>query len=328
MAKVIIGIHGLGNKPPYDIFKKWWVGALCEGFDRIGARIPFFKFELVYWSRYIYATPLDPSIVNNEDPLYLEEPYIVHDPFQKPQIVQKKSNRKRFLDYLEKQMDKLLINDDLTINFSAISDLIIHHFFRDLEIYYSEQKAITDSNVSVNTAIQNELKHMLLKYKNHDILLLAHSMGSIIAYEALLDLKDQVFINTFVTLGSPLGMPVIMGKIFARLKSKLPNQKQLCVPDNITNSWLNFSDLDDRVALNYNLADDFAPNTRNVSIQDYEVHNDYINKERPNPHKLYGYLRTQELAQAIAQFLISDKAKLRIWIENILKRTIQIFRRY
>ena len=35
MAKVIIGIHGLGNKPPKDILEKWWKLSIEEGFKKM-----------------------------------------------------------------------------------------------------------------------------------------------------------------------------------------------------------------------------------------------------------------------------------------------------
>ena len=316
MAKIIIGIHGLGNKPPAMILRKWWIDAICEGFQRLGSLKSSFKFELVYWAQYIHPVPLNPAIQDPDDPLFLEEHYVPFNPDMPPRKI---SNRKKFLDYLEKQMDKLLLNEDLTINFGAISDLIIHHFFHDLEIYYSAQCIKPDSNLAVSTAIQNELKNTLLKYKNHDILLLAHSMGTIIAYEVLQELKDEVDIHTLMTFGSPLGIPVIMSKIFARLKAQQPDLKKLSVPENIKKRWINFSDLDDKVALNYNLADDILANSRNIAIEDIEVHNDYICSGNPNPHKIYGYVRTPEAARTISDFLESDRNKLQLWLDNMLQ---------
>ena len=33
MAKVIIGIHGLANKPTEKLLKDWWKSSIKEGFD-------------------------------------------------------------------------------------------------------------------------------------------------------------------------------------------------------------------------------------------------------------------------------------------------------
>jgi hypothetical protein len=321
MAKIVIGIHGLGNKPPRVLLRKWWIDAIHEGFRRIGLNRSLVNFELVYWANYIHPVPLNPDEMDHEDPLYLEEPYLPSDVI-KPHL--EKSNKKKMLSLLEKQMDKLLLNEDLTINFASIGDLIIHHFFRDLEIYYTPP----DANLNdVSNDIRNELKNALIKYKNHDILLLAHSMGTIVAYEVLQELKEDVKIDTFVTCGSPLGIPVIMSKIFNRLKSKYPEIKQLYVPESISNQWINISDLDDRVAINYDLADDYPANSRGIHIEDFQVYNDYTNKKKANPHKLYGYLRTPEMAQVLIDFLDRDRNRLRLWIGHLLQPFFRLFKR-
>ena len=322
MAKIVIGVHGLGNKPPNGLFRKWWLNAICEGFRRINLKRSIFKFELVYWARFIHPLPLNPEMMDHEDPLYLEEPYVPSDTTISPP---EKSNKKKILNMLEKQMDKLLLNEDLTINFASISDLIIHHFFRDLEIYY-DTPAAKSNDVSNN--IRNELKNTLLKYKNHEILLLAHSMGTIIAYEVLQELKEDIKIDTFVTFGSPLGIPVIMSKMYSRLKTKYPEIHKLCVPESITNKWINISDLDDRVdVINYNLADDYPANSKGIHIDDIQVINDYAYQDNPNPHKLYGYLRTPEMSQLIIDFLDRDRSRLRLWIEHLFEPIVRLITR-
>jgi hypothetical protein len=40
VASVIIGIHGLANKPPADEKKEWWKSALIEGLNAIAVRPP------------------------------------------------------------------------------------------------------------------------------------------------------------------------------------------------------------------------------------------------------------------------------------------------
>ena len=41
-------------------------------------------------------------------------------------------------------------------------------------------------------------------------MLIAHSMGSIIGFDVLTFLATDIKINTFITIGSPLGLPVII----------------------------------------------------------------------------------------------------------------------
>ena len=50
MSKIIIGIHGLGNKPPHDTLHKWWLKSICEGLQKINKLDYTPDFALVYWA--------------------------------------------------------------------------------------------------------------------------------------------------------------------------------------------------------------------------------------------------------------------------------------
>lgn len=319
MSKVIIGIHGLGNKPPEDLLYQWWRTSINEGLARIGSPRLKYQFELVYWAGFLHSTPLQVSVDDPDDPLYLEDPYV---PSGEYYLNKPNANKRKWLDYLEKQIDRLLLNDDLSINFSAITDMIINHFFHDLEVYYEAGK---DKTYPARTAIQDKLRHVLLKHRNDDILLIAHSMGTIIAYEVIQQLRNDIKIHTFMTFGSPLGIPVIMSKIYKGLKKSMPALESLNVPENITHAWYNFSDLNDRVALNYNLADDYPPNSRGLAIQDFQVHNDYVNRDHANPHKSYGYLRIPEAARIIREHIDAGKNPVQRWLNRALDRLLRLF---
>jgi hypothetical protein len=322
MSKVIIGIHGLGNKPPIHILQKWWEMSIGDGLKAIHHPFPPQNFNLVYWANFIYPEPLDLKEQDKEHPLFLEDPYTPEVEIQEgePEPLQK-----RIRDYLEKQLDKLLLNEDLTINFSSITDFIIEHFFHDLDVYYSSN--LNDENRSnflVREAIREKLAATIRKHQHDEILLVAHSMGSIIAYDVMTQLVPDISIDTLVTCGSPLGIPVIMSKIRAEQKDE---NKPLSVPENITRRWYNLSDLGDRVAINYNLADDFQKNSLGISIIDKQVHNTYEYGGKKNPHKSYGYLRTPEMAEILYNFLCRGKSPFSIWLTERLFRLFNRARR-
>ena len=67
MSNIIIGIHGLGNKPPPKTLSRWWQAAIREGLERIKKPNPPFTFELVYWAHYLYPLPLKPRIKDTEN---------------------------------------------------------------------------------------------------------------------------------------------------------------------------------------------------------------------------------------------------------------------
>jgi hypothetical protein len=315
MSKIIIGIHGLGNKPPFHTLQKWWEMSIGDGLNSINHPFPLFNFKFVYWANFVYSEPLDPKEKNVEHPLFLEDPYSPEGKIERgePEPLQKKIR-----DYLERQLDKLLLNEDLTINFSSISDFIIHHFFHDLEIYYSSNLPDEDrANYLAREAIRETLADTLRSHPNDEILLIAHSMGSIIAYDVLTKIVPDITIDTLVTCGSPLGIPVIMNKIKAEQEN---NDQSLSVPENIARLWYNLSDLDDRVAINYNLADDYQKNSKGVAIIDKQVHNTYEFNGEKNPHKSFGYLRTPEMSEIIYTFLCRGRSPVSVWLTERLYR--------
>ena len=318
MRKIILGIHGLGNKPPMTLLKEWWIRSIREGFKKINfiqSRLPF---ELVYWAFYLHPVALDPNEKNSESIYYLEDPYVpsgTHDK-KKPNVF-----RQKVLEYLEKQLDKLMLREDFSINFSAISDLIIRRFFKDLDIYFNSN-CVDEAHKEclARNAIRSELYDQLLKYRHKKILLIAHSMGSIIAYDVLMRHSEQLNIDTFVTIGSPLGVPVLMQKLAREHRTKINGQLQLQTPECIRTAWYNFSDLNDKVAFNYNLGDDFKPNRWGVLPIDAVVFNDYVFNEVHNPHKAYGYLRTPEVAEIVRQFLLKGEMRIFVWFKNVISR--------
>jgi len=215
MANVIIGIHGLGNKPPELLLEKWWKLAMIEGLKtgHYSTGIP--EFELSYWSDILYGRPLNPDEFDRDSPCFIEEKY-VKAPEYFP--VESFDSRKKIVSYLGRQMNRILLNDDLTLNYSFISDAIISRYFRDLEEYYSETLVESaEGKRRINELIRERLRDKLEEHRNDNIMLISHSMGSIIAFDVLTFLVPDIGINTFVTMGSPLGLPVVISKIAAEI---------------------------------------------------------------------------------------------------------------
>lgn len=316
MTKVIIGIHGLGNKPPKQILEFWWKEAIKEGLKRTNKSIPPFKFEMVYWADILYEKPLDEKCTDKEDVYFLHEKYV---PSSGSYIIEDHSKRKRILDFISREINSIFLNEDFSLNYSFLTDSILHHWFKDLDRYYRE---IFDVNTlkSVKDSIRQRTAEIISKYKNDEILVIGHSMGSIIGYDVLAFDIPEINIDTFITIGSPLGLPVVKSKIAAERKLNHIDTIHLSSPTNIQKHWYNFSDIEDKVAINYQLSDDFTENSNQVKPIDFVVNNDYeINGER-NPHKSYGYLRTPEFSDKINEFLQTEKITL--W-KRIIKKLPQ-----
>ncbi|MBN2237948.1 MAG: hypothetical protein JW729_10330 [Bacteroidales bacterium] len=315
MAKVIIGIHGLGNKPPKELLEKWWKLSILEGFKHARLQVPKFKFELVYWADLVYDQPESAEIIDENNPYFLDEPYL---PSSQKAVEEKDlSFRKKVLQFIDSQIEKVFLNDDFSLNYHAVSDAIMHSYFKELELYYGTATDQTD----LKKQTRARLKTMLEKYRFDDILLIGHSMGSIIAYDTLQFEACKIPIQSFFTIGSPLGLPFIRAKIAEEMRQKT-TEVVIGTPNCIHTSWTNFSDLEDKVALNFALQKYFVANKKGIRVEDFEVVNDYeINGER-NPHKSFGYLRSKEFIYQTNTFLSSRKKINLSLLKNIVQKSI------
>ncbi len=309
MDRIILGIHGLNNKAEARTLYYWWALALRDGLA-LTARPPLpFKFELIYWADLLYESPLDPMIKDDEHPLFLANPY---KPLYLPLHRTFNKRRQRSLERLERVTDQLLHSERLFHRMEELSDWLIHARFRDLDIYLNNQTGFKEAiNRPVRDVILERLGNVLLKYRHKKIMLLAHSMGSIIAYDLLTQPDFPVPIDTLVTMGSPLGQPTLAAKFGSKnpviYKSKTPEKVK---------TWYNLSDLNDIIALNPTLGDDFAANSSGTRPIDIFVENHYEWEGSKNPHAVIGYLQTPECAELVYQFLTTDASFLKLkWME-------------
>lgn len=317
--KVIIGIHGLGNKAPKETLLKWWKESLIEGLEREHYNTALPEFELVYWADLVYDKPLDPQETDKDSETYLRERYVKGNPeFEKNDH----STRRKVVDFLDQQLNRILLNEDYSLNYTAITDAIISRFFRDLDIYYKENSANGTGSVrKTKDLINQRLSDVILKYKGYSIMLIAHSMGSIIGYEVLKFGSLKTGIDYFITMGSPLGLPVVIGKIAAEQKLGSEEINGVTTPSCVKKHWYNFSDIMDKVAFNYKLADDFNKNRHGVIPVDFLIVNNYEYNGKRNPHKSYGYLRAPEFSKILNDF-INEKFTLR---QKIIQMISNIF---
>lgn len=320
MANVIIGIHGLGNKPDKRQLEHWWKQAMIEGLKTNSYKSILPKFELVYWADIRYDKPLS-EYEEKSSPYFLEEVYTKgSDTFP----TESHNTRKKLIDFIRRQMNHLLLNKDYSLNYSGISDALIAKYFKDLDAYYKEDCTPENaSSCNVKDLINKRLTETLIKYKNDNIMLVSHSMGSIIAFEVLnFELTDSD-ISTFVTMGSPLGLPVIISKIAAEQKQISNEETHMNTPPPVSGHWYNFSDILDKVAFNYKLSDDFTDNKHRVSPVDFLVVNNYEIKGKKNPHKSFGYLRTAEFAKILNDFIAAEKLNFVQKVNRKVKQAVQ-----
>ena len=180
---------------------------------------------------------------------------------------------------------------------TPVDDAILEHRFDDLWHYHSETPFAWH--------VRRRLIDVLERLAGRRVLLAAHSMGSIIAYDALRMLEREnpsVQVEHLVTLGSPLGL--------AEVRAKIAEENGAArVPNNI-DRWTNLADNRDLAAVAGKLVEVFARNDRGVGVNDMAVVNAYLRPNgSANRHKSYGYLRTPEFSEVALGFTTSSDAQ-------------------
>jgi len=153
-------------------------------------------------------------------------------------------------------------------------------------------------------AARDTVKNIILQSAKRDekLLIIAHSLGSVIAYDALYELSlshpNIKHADLLLSIGSPLGLKYTQ----KRLLSFAPNRAS-SFPNNICH-WKNISACGDLVSIDKTVADDFSAMLKYGlidSIEDYtdNVVNWYKNDDGYNQHRSYGYLVNPQLSNII-----------------------------
>ena len=311
MSKVIVGIHGLANKPEKETLADWWRKSIEEGLKKnCKVQNPNFSFKMVYWADLLYRNPVHQDKNFDFDALYNKEPYLEgpDGPFER---------------HDDGTLDSILASAfgmvGATVDFAKerfemekLADWVLGKVLKDLDFYYDKKRKIGDRSkptkkVLARKVLMDELKTELRPLKGEEIMLISHSMGTIIAYDVLRDIgrEDPGFeLAHFVTIGSPLGLPHVKRKIIEERQYAGKEAERVRTPTVVTQRWVNYADRKDPVALDVHLSDDYKANARGIQVEDDLVANGYKGlSKNANHHKSYGYLRTPELSEHVRDFL-------------------------
>lgn len=173
----------------------------------------------------------------------------------------------------------------------------------NLEIHLRDLRRYVKNQFDMAEFIRRLLKMPLRAAWNSErpLLLIGHSMGSIIAYDALWQLGQkhgvEHRIDLFLTMGSPLGQRFIQRRIMG-----FGEQPDNRYPRNIKR-WVNIAAIGDLTAIDMVLQDDFEEMLRlgHVdSIEDREIYNYFRLDGELNVHAEYGYLINEVTAGYIS----------------------------
>ena len=160
-----------------------------------------------------------------------------------------------------------------------------------------------DIACEIRELLKQQLRPLLAN--SGKVLLIGHSLGSVIAYDTLWELSHLEHltgkIDLFLTIGSPLGMNYVQRRLMGHDRT---GKKKY--PTNIRR-WVNISSVGDITALDRIFADDFAPMLSLGiidSIRDHcdDIYNFYRNEGGLNSHRSYGYLVNPAVGKVIADW--------------------------
>ena len=310
MAKIILGIHGLANKPEKGILAGWWKDSIKEGLAKnCDAQNVDFDFKLVYWADLLYKNPSHQDEAYSFDSLYNDQPYVKAD--ETPERYEEGwADRARRLASKFAGASIDLLKEEFGVD--SLADWVLEKTLKDLAFYYDEERKIADRSrppeeAQARKVLQDDLTNAVVALEGQEIMLIAHSMGTIIAYDVLRDIgraKPGFTVAEFITIGSPLGLPHVKAKIIEERDYDGSDAERVRTPSVVARKWVNYADKRDPVALDTHFADDYGPNRSGVQVEDDLVLNGYVSPSgEPNYHKSYGYLRAPEVSEHILNFL-------------------------
>ena len=290
---LIVFVPGLLPKPPPQLHREALLRCIMAGLRRVDAAVADAveanpgNFELVSWTFEFYRKHRDIDLDSSAIDAVIEQAQA-----SARDIAEASAWSRRLTRWIYAMGDKL----PFLIPHLASERMEVH--LRDLNRYERNREAVADHvrqmlNVPLIAAAGSQ----------RPVLLIAHSMGSVIAYDSLWELSHEngnpVSIDLLLTMGSPLGQQFMQKRIRGHGRKGAGRY-----PQNIRH-WANLTAVGDLTAINPWLAKVFAEmlELRLVdSIEDQRILNYFRLDGVLNVHAEYGYLVNEKTAHTIAKW--------------------------
>jgi len=292
-TKHIIYVPGKNPKPQAAQHRELLWKVLIEGVRRVDRAIAntlqsnFTQFHLISWNHLFYHTykditpdiPWVDSLINKHGPTDLD-------------IKEANSWHNRLGRILFTLADHI--------------PFLIPLLPKEVESAATEMNRYFNNVDNIGCDIRKLLKQTLrpLIEKNEPVLLIGHSLGSVIAYDTLWELSYEEGLHgkvDFMTIGSPLGMHYVQRRLMG-----INEYKENTYPKLIRH-WINISSEGDIIALERNFHNCFKDMIKQKlvkSIEDHSngIYNFFRSAEGLNCHRSYGYLVNPAVGSIIADW--------------------------
>jgi len=309
----VVFIHGLANKPAPEILHDIWRRKLAHnGGIELGDH--GVTSELVYWANALYPAP-DPNVANYESQAAAPElgAALSSNESVPDAVVADKPKMQRLMtalgvDSLQDDPAEVAAIDAETAALIALERIPMPEFLRkrlmkklarDAYLYFYNEEFAARPGESYK--VRDELRGRFVKHlremrdKTDRLVIVSHSMGTMIAYDCLACVDDCPPVDGLMTVGSPLGLDEIQDFWTGWTRADgFPKKK-------LSGRWVNVYDrldvvsgADPRLASDYRLAG--ADRVEDIEEENWGTWRHSISK----------YLQGKQLRTALADMLKID----------------------
>ncbi len=283
---LVLYVPGLMPKPPAEVHERALAASLAAGLEQIECepRAATEGFALYAWTRAFYGEDRDFEL----DAASIDR--LVENPVASEDDIREASSHIR-------QFNRALFRIGNALPF------LIPHFATDRQrLHVRDLNRYAHDRDGSATVIRRGLKDLLHGAADRPVLLIGHSMGSVICWDTLwemaVDDKQPANISLFMTMGSPLGQRFVQQRLLSHRRRDIRR-----FPDGIER-WINLAATGDMTSLDQRLANDFASRypEADLEIEDHLLVNAFRLDGELNPHAEYGYLANPVTARFVADW--------------------------